>query len=184
MNVWRFVAILSLALTLSTSARADDRRELDPEALLHEIRALRAQLDVLEHDALSGDRKQVRKGFRELDGRLETLEKQAKRARRADRFTPAPMNPHSFEGLRHALKAQRYGEGRLAFLTNAAAGNWFVAEQVRLLLLDLPYASERVRALELLWPKVLDPHEAHLVYAAFPYGSDRPRVRAILARHA
>jgi hypothetical protein len=88
------------------------------------------------------------------------------------RMTRAPM-----DGLKAAIAAEGFGDGKVAVLRTAVAENWFTTEQVVELLPLFAFSDDRVEAAAVLYPKVLDPENWFRVYGGFDFDSDKDELR-------
>lgn len=173
--------LLLLVLGFATGARADH----DESDLRDDIRVLRAQVEMLtqRHASKPGaDRRALRAGLEDLERKLDRLDDKVRRMEREERRRQMPreMDPASFSALQDAVARQPFSDGRLSVIASAAAYNWFTVGQVRSLIDSIRPSDDRLRAVELLWPRVLDRQNAFLLEQAFPFSGDRARLRRIL----
>ncbi len=90
---------------------------------------------------------------------------------------PVRMSRAPMDGLRAAIEGESFGDGKVAVLRAAAAGNWFTTDQVIELLPLFAFSDDRVEAAVVLYPRVLDPENWFRVYGAFDFDSDKDEVR-------
>lgn len=173
---------LFLVTLVALPAVAARWEPLGPDALLAEIRALRADVRAVEREAQGKkiDGKDVRKKLDRVSDRLERLERSLERTRRTP--PPLPMDDASFRALLHAVERAPFSRDRLAVVTSAASTNFFATAQVERLIQAFAFSSERTEALRILWPAVLDKQNGFLLYDDFPFGAERRAAQAIIAR--
>ncbi len=98
------------------------------------------------------------------------------------RVRPDLMPPDAFARLLATVKAQDFEEGRLGVVRSAAGTNGFIAAQVVRLLGTFTFGAAKLKALRLLAPQILDPHNGFLILNAFTFSADKAQARKILAR--
>lgn len=90
------------------------------------------------------------------------------------------MSEAGLDELLQAMAAEPFSQHKLAVLEMAARDNRFTGAQLRRVLQGLSFPTDRVRAVELLAPRLVDMRDAHLVYGALEFDIEREQVRAIL----
>jgi hypothetical protein len=188
----RLFPLFALALLLAGAAQArpSPMAQFDQRDLLRELAELQQQVKALQ--AKTGNGKKDRELRSELEGigsRLSRLERSVRTSRQivVDQRPPSHvvvggrvMDAASFAGLRRSLAASHFGSEKLTVISTASRNNWFDVSQVRVLLDGFAHASERLQALRLLWPRVVDRGNGFLLYEAFPFQSDRRAAQQIL----
>ncbi|MBN2360599.1 MAG: DUF4476 domain-containing protein [Deltaproteobacteria bacterium] len=102
---------------------------------------------------------------------------------------PAPTAPpaivlmpaRDFRALLGALKGESFGDGKLRVLAEAARRGWFSAEQVVALLGQFDFGNDKLKALEILAPRLADRENAFKIFQAFDFEGDKNKARAILS---
>lgn len=104
---------------------------------------------------------------------------------------PPPMAPPppamvviagpDFRDLLRALKAESFGEGKLRVLDAAAHRAWFATDQVIELLGQFDFGADKLKALEILAPRLIDPANAFRIYQAFEFDADKQKAKHILS---
>ena len=79
-----------------------------------------------------------------------------------------------------AVQQEAFSGGKLAVLGEAARANVFAADQVRQLVALLTFGSDKLAALRLLAPRIVDPENRFLIYGAFTFDSEKAQARRIL----
>jgi len=180
----RSVTALILVTLVAVPALAAGWEPLTPASLLAEIRALRADVREVERETQGKkvDGREVRKKLDRVSDRLEKLERSLERMNRQP--AALPMDDASFRALLQAVERARFSRDRIGVVSAAASTNLFAAAQVERLLQALTFSSERLDALRLLWPRVLDKQNGWMLHDDFPFGSERRTAEAIIAGRA
>ena len=97
-------------------------------------------------------------------------------------FAGAPIDAYSLRALAGSIAVAPVREERLRALDEAVVGHYFFTAQVMRLLPLFALSEDRVRALELLAPRILDPQHLSEIRDAFFMSGDEARVRKILSR--
>lgn len=92
------------------------------------------------------------------------------------------MSAERFEALQGALRAEAFPRGQLGILESAARDNRFSIEQLRRLLAGFSFPSDRVRAVEIVAPRIVDRGNAFLLDGALEFDGEKAQVRAIFDR--
>lgn len=95
---------------------------------------------------------------------------------------PTPMAEADFGQALGAIDAESFSDGKLRVIEDFAGHGWFLVDQVKRVIEALTYGKDRVRALELLAPRILDRENQFKIYDAFTYDSEKAEARKILAR--
>jgi len=90
------------------------------------------------------------------------------------------MSDASFDDLLAAMANEPFSQAKLRVLEQAARDNRFTVPQLRRVLQALSFPADRVRATEIIAPRLVDLRDAHLIYGALEFESEREQVRAIL----
>jgi hypothetical protein len=91
-----------------------------------------------------------------------------------------PMHHERFQELIAAVNNQGFSQGKLGVIQQAAATNYFRVAQLRELVLALSFSGDRIRAVELVAPRIVDRENAFTLYDAFSFSSEKERARKIL----
>ena len=102
------------------------------------------------------------------------------------RVEASPINPSDlgllFGGAdMTTARAGTMAADKLRVLRAAAASHHFTTAQVRRLVKRLAFGADRVEAIALLKPRLVDPERFHTLYALLPHASDREALEARLA---
>lgn len=101
---------------------------------------------------------------------------------RANTAGPRPMSDRRFDDLLQAMKAEGFPSSKLSVLEAAARDNYFVIAQVKRVVEAFNFPSDRLRAVEIMAPRVVDRRNAYSLYSAFDFDSEREQARAIFDR--
>jgi hypothetical protein len=96
-------------------------------------------------------------------------------------IAPEPMTQPGFEEVLSSLEQHGFASEKLSVIDDLAAHNWFLAEQARRLIESFSFGKDRLRALERLAPRIVDPQNNFRLYEAFTFESDKSQARRILA---
>lgn len=91
-----------------------------------------------------------------------------------------PMAKDRFEVLLAQLNQESFEEERNAILSTAARRNFFTAAQVKRVLQPLSFGDEKLSALRILAPKIVDKENNHTILASFTFEDEKVAARAIL----
>jgi hypothetical protein len=101
---------------------------------------------------------------------------------RESRRRARPMEDEAFRALVGAVQNERYSEGQLTVIQQAATRNSFSVGQVKGLINLVAFSATKLRTLELVAPRLVDPENAFAIYDAFTFSADKEQARAILQR--
>lgn len=94
-----------------------------------------------------------------------------------------PMNPQRFQALLSAIDNEGFSQNKLQVLEQAASGEYFLVEQTKQVIGKLPFSADKLHALEVLAPRILDRKNSFTLFEAFTFSSDKDQARAILQRN-
>jgi hypothetical protein len=93
------------------------------------------------------------------------------------------MDDDAFRRVVVAASSESFAENQLAVIESAATRNYFRVGQLKSLLEQLSFSATKLRALELMAPRLVDPENTFAIYDAFTFNSDKDRARQILRRN-
>lgn len=93
---------------------------------------------------------------------------------------PAPIAPPSFTSLQQAINREGFSEGKIRVLQTAAQLHYFTVAQVKMLLNLYPFSRDKLTAVSILRPRIVDPQNNFQLYDAFPMSSDKQTLSRIL----
>lgn len=201
--------LLAVAVVLSSSAALAQHAELrhgsgparpGPQSsrqVLLERQELTSRLERMERllkeaeermDKKGNGRNKVRKALEEL----EDLQRMVARAPAAHggyqppqplpppRPVVQPIHESRLRQLTQAMARESFSREKLTVLREAARGDNFLVSQTKLLLEQFSFSNDKLEAVRILWPRVLDRDNAFQLYGAFSFSSDKEKLRKIL----
>ena len=92
-----------------------------------------------------------------------------------------PMGREEFDHALAELQSHGFASERMEVLSRLSRLGWFAVDQARRLLEAFPFGKDRLEALELLAPRLVDPENHFRLYEAFTFESDKKQARRILS---
>lgn len=92
-----------------------------------------------------------------------------------------PMAAGNFGRLMGAIRGQRFSQGKLRAIHQAAARKYFSCRQASILVRAMSLVSYKLQVLRLLRRRITDPRNKATILGAFPLATDRLKARRILA---
>jgi hypothetical protein len=150
--------------------------------------------EMLERTLERMDRGQNRGALLKLGDELDALRNTLNNAPDVRRYQPRPQPPPppppapvvqpiteaQLQQLSKAIGRESFGDGKLRVLGAAAGQQYFLVPQVLKLLKVFTFAEDRLNAMRVLWPRVLDRENAYQLYGAFTFPSEKEEVRKII----
>ena len=90
------------------------------------------------------------------------------------------MDDTSFRKLVERLNQEDFFEDKLKILEVAASHNYFYVYQVYKVLEGFPYGEDRLKALRLLWPVVIDRENGFKILSLFEFEDEKKQAEKIL----
>ncbi|ATB30240.1 DUF4476 domain-containing protein [Melittangium boletus] len=102
---------------------------------------------------------------------------------------PAPPPPPAYSPiadsqLRRILDAvarESFAANKTRVLEESARGNYFLVGQVQQLLPQFSFSSDRLNAVRLLWPRVLDRQNGYQLNSSFSFSKDKEELQRIIS---
>lgn len=94
-----------------------------------------------------------------------------------------PLSEEEFSSLSSAIKNESFEENKLNVVEIAVRSSFFTIDQVIRLVDLITYSAGKIKTVELTYPKVVDKYNAHLLFNAFTYSSDKEKLKEIINRH-
>jgi hypothetical protein len=91
-----------------------------------------------------------------------------------------PINDARLRRLTDAVARESFSREKLTVLREAAPHDHFLVGQTRTLLEQFTFANDRLEAVRILWPRVLDRNNSFQLYEAFVHSSDKQKLRQII----
>ncbi len=93
----------------------------------------------------------------------------------------APMDPAAFENLVRQVEEESFSDDRLEILRTAALNNAFTVAQVARLMDLFDFGDDRVEVVRILYPRVVDPENAHELLSHVEFDDEKEAVRRIIS---
>ncbi|HEX8703524.1 MAG TPA: DUF4476 domain-containing protein [Myxococcaceae bacterium] len=93
-----------------------------------------------------------------------------------------PITEDQLQQLSKAIARESFGDGKLRVLESAASQKHFLVPQVLKLLQRFTFAEDRLNAVRVLWPRVLDRENAYQLYGAFSFSTEKDELRKIIGQ--
>ena len=93
-----------------------------------------------------------------------------------------PMQDAAFQKLVKAVREQSFSRERLRVLSEAASTQWFLVAQARKLLEQFDFSQDKLSAVRVLNPRILDRDNLYQLYGSFEFSNDKAELQKILAQ--
>jgi hypothetical protein len=91
------------------------------------------------------------------------------------------MSSVAFGNLIRALSSEGFADDKLNVLSTALRGdNWFTVQQVKLILQQFSFPSDKLKALKMVRQRIVDRENAFELFSSFVHSSDKDEARKIL----
>lgn len=102
---------------------------------------------------------------------------------------PAPPQPQVYpisepqlQNLMQAIQKESFGDGKLRVLEAAAPTQYFLVPQVQKILQKFSFGEDKLDAVRLLWPRVLDRENSYQLYQSFSFPAEKDELKNIIGR--
>jgi hypothetical protein len=92
-----------------------------------------------------------------------------------------PIAEDQLQNLIRAIGKEPFGDGKLRVLELAAPSQYFLVPQVLRILQKFSFSQDKLNAVRVLWPRVLDRQNAYQLNQAFTYSADKEQLRQIIS---
>lgn len=184
----------SFALQLDTEFRRGRRGTLvvvDREDMEQRLARLEQLLgEASERGRGWGNRGKLREAYDQLNDIREALAQSPDLRSYNPRPTPPPPPPPPMyqpiaEGaLRNVLNAmsrEPFADDKMNILQDVSDDNFFLVGQVQQVLSQFQFSRDRLKAVRLLWNRVLDKQNGFQLYGAFQFSSDKEELKRIIS---
>lgn len=145
-------------------------------ALKREINHIEQTADELMHLVLEiQDRRLRREVVAEVDDLYEAAERM--RVLVVGDSTPEPIREEDLAEFLKVLEGSGLGDTKVDMIAEFAVSNWFTVDQVGYIVETLPFGDNKVDAILMLYPHLVDPENAYLLYEYVTFSDDRERLR-------
>jgi len=170
---------------------------VEREAMLSRLARMEEQLNKALERA---DRGQGRKALLRLEDEMDEMRTALNNAPDMRRYRPQPqpqpqpqprpppqpvvypVTEDQLQNLSKAIARESFGDGKLRVLEAAAGSQYFLVPQVLKLLPRFTFAEDRLNAMRVLWPRVLDRENAYQLYGAFTFSNEKDELRKIIGQ--
>ncbi len=95
---------------------------------------------------------------------------------------PVPISEEEFNQLIESIKNASFEEDQLSIVELSSRYNFYTVNQIIRVINEFSYSNGQLKSLELLYPKVVDPNNSHLIISAFSYSTDKEKAKEIINR--
>ncbi|MFY0528258.1 DUF4476 domain-containing protein [Archangium gephyra] len=163
---------------------------MDREALMRQLAGINEKLAQATGRAKKD--KQLQKLLDDARGELKEVGRQVTHAplARMEPSRPPPPPPQPtvqpiteamLRSLVSAIRNEPFADDQLAVLEEAAPTQYFLVAQAQQLLRTFSFSRDRVKAMRLLRPRLLDLENSFKLYESFDHASDKDELKRILA---
>ena len=96
---------------------------------------------------------------------------------------PFPISQEEFNGLINSIKDESFQENQLSIVQISARYNYFTVNQVVKVIDLFSFSDGKLKALEYLYPNVVDKFNSHQIINAFTYSSDKEKAQEIINKY-
>ncbi len=93
---------------------------------------------------------------------------------------PVAMSSESFRDFLSSVRKADFASEKLAIVRSATHRNYFTALQVKRTLRCFDMDSDRLKALEIMWPRVLDKENGFKILDVFEFSDDKQKAAGII----
>jgi hypothetical protein len=79
-----------------------------------------------------------------------------------------------------AVNAEAFSEAKLRVLESACRNDYFLVGQLRRVIDAMTFSDDKIKAVRIIAPRLLDRENIFTIYTAFTFDSDKQRARTIL----
>jgi len=163
---------------------------MDRDALMQQLSRLNEKLAVATGKAKKD--KQLQKLLEDSRAELKEVARQVTNAplarvepQRPPQPPPQPAVQPITEALLRSLvvavRNEPFAEDQLDVLAQAAPTQYFLVNQTQQLLRVFTFSKDRLKAMRLLRPRLLDMENSYLLYESFEFSNDKEELKRILA---
>jgi len=93
------------------------------------------------------------------------------------------MSPYKFNAFLSQLDSESFSEDKLNLLKVVASNNYFTVEQLSAIMDRFPMDEDKIKAVEILYPRVIDPENSYLLLNKVTFSKSKERLRRIISSH-
>jgi hypothetical protein len=159
-----------------------------------------ARVETLLAQAMNGSGRKQRDALRKLREEMNSMRHDVTNAPdlRAFRRRPGPPQPQpmpppppqpqvypiaeaQLQNLIRAVSKEPFGDGKIRVVELAAPSQHFLVPQVLRILQKFSFSQDKLSAVRVLWPRVLDRQNAYQLEQAFNFSADKEQLRQIVS---
>lgn len=96
---------------------------------------------------------------------------------------PFPISEEEFSELVESIQNESFQENQLSIVQISARYNYFTVNQVIRVIELFSFSEGQLKALEYMYPNVVDKFNSHQIINAFTYSSDKEKANEIINRN-
>jgi hypothetical protein len=96
---------------------------------------------------------------------------------------PYPINETEFSSLLASIKNESFQENQLSIVQISSRYNYYTVNQVVRVIELFTFSEGKLKALEYMYPNVVDRYNSHQIIKAFTYSSDKVKAQEIISRY-
>lgn len=100
----------------------------------------------------------------------------------AQKETVNAMSEAEFKKLKSNVENESFADDQISVIRIAAKNKYFTIDQLIRLLSVFSFAEDKIEAVRIVYPKVVDPDNAHNLMSAFTYSDDKKTVENIISQ--
>jgi hypothetical protein len=93
-----------------------------------------------------------------------------------------PITDAQLDQLMKAIGRESFGDAKLRVLSSAAPTQYYLVPQVLKVLQRFSFGADKLEAMRVLWPRVLDRENAYQLYGAFSFQGEKEQLRQIIGQ--
>ena len=101
-------------------------------------------------------------------------------APKVEKVTKTAMSKAEFQQLKANVDEESFADDQLSVVRIAARSKYFSIGQLVELLSLFSFSEDKIEVVEIVYPKVVDPDNAHNLLKAFTYSDDKAKVERII----
>lgn len=91
-----------------------------------------------------------------------------------------PIHEARLRQLTQAMAREAFPREKLMVLRDGSRDDNFLVSQTKALLGQFSFSNDKLEAVRILWPRVLDRNNGFQLYEAFPFAADKEKLRQII----
>ena len=95
--------------------------------------------------------------------------------------TAQPISESMLRSLLGAIRNEPFSDDQLSVLAEAVPSQYFLVAQAQQILRSFSFSSDRIKAMRLLRPRLLDLENGFKLYESFEYSNDKDELKRILS---